>query len=132
MLHWLFCCCCFSILQTIQYIYTHYSDIFTIRAPDNFLVGGAISPYFLYQTGICCFSDKNSALWSENKHWLSLSPDKMSVLSNMSTCGLLLFFLPCYRCSIYHLLLSNNQCNIFFSFLKGLLLDSKKRAQTQS
>jgi hypothetical protein len=38
---------CFSILQTIQYIYTHYSDIFTIRAPDNFLVGGAISPYFL-------------------------------------------------------------------------------------
>ena len=47
MLHWLFCCCCFSILQTIQYIYTHYSDILTIRAPDNFIVGGAISPYFL-------------------------------------------------------------------------------------
>jgi hypothetical protein len=47
MLHRLFFCCCFSILQTTQYIYTHYSDIFTIRAPDNFLVGGAISPYFL-------------------------------------------------------------------------------------
>jgi hypothetical protein len=45
MLYWLFFCCCFSILQTIQYIYTHYSDIFMIRAPDNFPVGGAISPY---------------------------------------------------------------------------------------
>jgi hypothetical protein len=42
-----------------------------------------------YNIGICCFSDKYTALSRKSKDWLAQNQDNMSEWGDMSICGLL-------------------------------------------
>jgi len=42
-----------------------------------------------YQICTCCFSSKDTALWSNSKNLLARNQDNMSEGSNMSICSLL-------------------------------------------
>ena len=43
-----------------------------------------------YKIGICCFSDKHTALRRKSNDWLAWNQNNVPEWSDMSTCGLLL------------------------------------------